>query len=281
MDHLQKQGDMKVAIICVCYNAYDHLLAYARSLETAISNAEGVEFSLVVVDNSTQLTGADTLSLISGMKFDYHYIKSGNVGYFPAFKKGVDFLPSLSDFDCVAVSNVDLSVSDDFFESLTVCLGELPDNVGIVAPAIISQERVADLNPKTLYRPTRLSLQKNIFIFKRLWLFRLYRKLSDLKARRPLIKYPEGMEFYSPHGSFIIFTRHYFLSGASYDYPQFLFGEEDFVAEECRRSGLKVSYQPSIKISDFDHGSTSREKLSFIANEHVKSIKYIVDTYHS
>lgn len=272
---------MKVAIVCVCYNAYDHLLSFAASLKESFSLASAVDFTLVVVDNSTAEVDSKVLADISAMSFSTRYLKSDNVGYFPAFKKGTDLLGALSDFDCVAVSNVDLTVRSDFFEALKAQIESISDDVGIIAPAIISKGRGGDLNPKTLFRPTRLSLLKNIFIFKRLWLLKIYRKLSDLKVKSTIGSLSPGDSFYSPHGSFILFTKQYFVRGGSVDYPQFLFGEEDFVAEQCLLIGLKVQYQPSITIIDDDHGSTSREKLEFIASEHVKSLKYIVDTYHS
>lgn len=272
---------MRVAIVCVCYNAYDHLLNFAISLKESLSLAEGVSFTLVVVDNSTKEVNQQVLVDVAAMSFTTHYLKSDNVGYFPGFKKGTELLESLLDFDCVAVSNVDLTVRTDFFEALKAQIDDVSDQVGIIAPAILSQDRGGDLNPKTLFRPTRYSLLKNIFIFKRLWLLKIYRKLSDLKIKSTIGSLAPGESFYSPHGSFILFTKQYFARGGSVDYPQFLFGEEDFVAEQCLRIGLKVQYQPSITIIDDDHGSTSREKLEFIASEHVKSLKYIVDTYHS
>ncbi|WP_283190304.1 glycosyltransferase [Pseudomonas sp. PMCC200344] len=272
---------MKVAIVCVCYNAYDHLLRFAASLKESFDQSAGIEFTFVVVDNSTKEANQKVLADISGMGFNTHYLKSENVGYFPGFKKGAELLGSLSEFDCVAISNVDLTVRADFFKSLKAQIATVSEQVGIIAPAILSKERGGDLNPKTLFRPTRYSLLKNIFIFKRLWLFKIYRKLSDLKVKSAIGTVAPGEFFYSPHGSFILFTNRYFVQGGSVDYPQFLFGEEDFVAEQCLRIGLKVQYQPSIAIVDDDHGSTSREKLEFIASEHVKSLKYIVDTYHS
>jgi len=272
---------MKVAIVCVCYNAYDHLLSFTESLKTSFSLSNDVDFTLVVVDNSTNAAEQQVRAALSEANFKTQYLKSENVGYFPAFKKGTDLLGSLLDFDCIAVSNVDLTVRSDFFEALNVQVQKVSDSVGIIAPAILSKGRGGDLNPKTLFRPTRFSLMKNIFIFKRLWLLKIYRKLSDLKVKSTIGSLAPGDSFYSPHGSFILFTKQYFARGGSVDYPQFLFGEEDFVAEQCRMVGLKVQYQPSITIVDDDHGSTSREKLEFIANEHVKSLKYIVDTYHS
>lgn len=272
---------MRIAIVCICYNAYDHLLTLATSLSESLSRAENVDFTFVIVDNSTKEKNEQVLASVSAMNFKMHYLKSDNVGYFPGFKKGTELLGSLLDFDCVAISNVDLTVRADFFESLKAQINIVSDEVGIIAPAILSKGRGGDLNPKTLYRPTRFSLLKNIFIFKHLWLLRIYRKLSDLKVKSSIGSLAAGESFYSPHGSFILFTKQYFSQGGSVDYPQFLFGEEDFVAEQCLRIGLKVQYQPSITIIDDDHGSTSREKLEFIASEHVKSLKYIVDTYHS
>ncbi|WP_150640187.1 hypothetical protein [Pseudomonas fluorescens] len=253
----------------------------ATSLSESLSRAKDISFTFVIVDNSTKEIDEQVLVSVSAMNFTTHYLKSDNVGYFPGFKKGTELLGSLLDFDCVAISNVDLTVRADFFESLKTQINAVSDETGIIAPAILSKGRGGDLNPKTLYRPTRFSLLKNIFIFKRLWLLKIYRKLSDLKVKSSIGSLAAGESFYSPHGSFILFTKQYFSQGGSVDYPQFLFGEEDFVAEQCLRVGLKVQYQPSITIIDDDHGSTSREKLEFIASEHVKSLKYIVDTYHS
>ncbi|WP_225920114.1 hypothetical protein [Pseudomonas vanderleydeniana] len=241
----------------------------------------GVQLTLVVVDNSTRSADQQVLDDIAQLELSSVYVKSENVGYFPGFKIGAEKLGDLQGYDCVAISNVDLSVRLDFFEMLKFQIEVVHEKVGIIAPAIISASRGGDLNPKTLFRPTRYSLLKNIFIFKRLWLFKIYRKFSDLKVKSAVGSRLPGEFFYSPHGSFILFTKSYFFAGGSIDYPQFLFGEEDFVAEQCRIAGLKVQYQPSVVIIDSDHGSTSREKLDFIAREHVKSLRYIVDTYHS
>lgn len=271
---------MNIAIICICYNAYNDLMAFANSLLVAKKNlSEKIALTFVIVDNSIIHREQHILDKIDSLDFTTLYLKSENIGYFPGFAKGLNLLNSTLDYDYIAVANVDLTVKIDFFSTLQSM--NVSENVGILAPSIFSAERGGDLNPKTLYRPTRFALEKNIFIFKRLWLLSLYKALSDLKVKNKSTTLKEGETFYSPHGSFILFTRRYFECGGTADYPQFLFGEEDFVAEECARINLKVSYQPSLKIIDSDHGSTSKEKLRFIANEHVKSLKYIVATYHS
>jgi len=258
------------------------LLRFAASLNESFGQSTGIEFTFVVVDNSTKEANQAALADISAMGFKTHYLKSENVGYFPGFKKGTELLGSLREFDCVAISNVDLAVRADFFESLKAQIDTVSEEVGIIAPAILSEERGGDLNPKTLFRPTRYSLLKNIFIFKRLWLFKIYRKLSDLKVKSAIGTVAPGVVFLL--SSWIIYFIHQqvFRAGWLSRLPSvFYLAKKTFVAEQCLRIGLKVQYQPSIAIVDDDHGSTSREKLEFIASEHVKSLKYIVDTYHS
>ncbi|UFH48240.1 glycosyltransferase family 2 protein [Pseudomonas sp. KNUC1026] len=269
---------MNIALVGICYNSYGHLESLFNSLAAAYARLPSIKFTFVIVDNSTQhLQPAPDYSQAA---FPVHYIKSENVGYFPGFQIGLEALGPRSTYDAIIISNVDLIVSDDFFKNLSQQLSEADSRTGMLAPSIICPSRGGDLNPKVMVRPTRRWLKKNIFIFRHIALFRLYRWLSDLKIAKKKSQAPAGTQLYSPHGSFMIFTSAYLESAARLDYNQFLFGEEDFVAEECRLNGLTVRYRPEIVIHDSDHGSTSKEALSFIAREHVKSLNYILKTYH-
>ncbi|UQS89298.1 hypothetical protein M5C90_28370 [Pseudomonas chlororaphis subsp. piscium] len=89
-------------------------MTLATSLNESLSCAENVDFTFVVVDNSTKEKNEQVLASVSAMNFKTHYLKSDNVGYFPGFKKGTELLGSLLDFDCVAISNVDLTMRADF-----------------------------------------------------------------------------------------------------------------------------------------------------------------------
>lgn len=272
---------MKIAFICVCYNAYDHLLNYMSSVFSALESCSVVKLDFVVVDNSDDIKQEEVKRIHE--KFpSVRYIKSENVGYFPGLKKGLDSINKIDEYEYVVVSNVDLVLSNDFFRSLLLCDPVLSESVGVIAPSILSRKRKADLNPKTILRPSKLSHYKNIWIFKNRFVLGFYWKLSNWKAyvKSKNNKYRDGDSFYSPHGSFIVFTKHYFKKGGGLDYPMFLFGEEDYVAEECLKLQLKVVYLPRLVVFDEDHGSTSKEKIDFLAREHVKSIKYILDTYY-
>jgi GT2 family glycosyltransferase len=62
-------------------------------------------------------------------------------------------------------------------------------------------------------------------------------------------------QIYAPHGAFIIFSRQYFLRGGSFKHPSFLYGEEITVAENCKKFGFQVLYDPGFRVLHFEHGS--------------------------
>lgn len=264
-----------VCIVCINYNSYQYLASYALSVKQADFQEEDVQLTFCVVDNSTVSVDEEVLHRIEGYFDNYVYLRSENVGYFPAFSNAVNNLGI--GFDYVIVSNVDLRMSGNFFSSLSGL--QESQSIGVIAPAIWSEHRKADLNPKIVRRVTRDSLARTMWIFQSSLRFYIYTVLSDLKARFLRKKYEGDGHIYAPHGSLVIFTKNYFAVGGRVDYPRFLFGEEVFVGEECRRIGKKVLYAPAIKVYDHDHGSTSLEKRAFIAGEHVKSLKYLIDTY--
>ena len=164
---------MRFCLICVNYNSYPHLLTYARSLSLAHERSTGVEFRLVVVDNSTILADHSVLDEIKLLIDDFVYIKSNNIGYFPAAAYALDVLArDVELFDYIAVSNVDLEIASDFFIVLSKYV--VKHNDGVIAPSVVSCLRCSDLNPKILNRPTRQKLKRNIAIFRSPLLFWFY-----------------------------------------------------------------------------------------------------------
>lgn len=263
----------KVCLVAVCYNSHDDAVRLLSSIEVAFNACSNVELDVLLCDNSTVAPPVDFIS--QGYSYSFRYLKSDNVGYFPAFAKGLDSLGK--DFDYVIVSNVDLMLAEGFFTTLRALCP--PSDIGVIAPSIWSSHRKADLNPKILQRVSREALSRTKAIFRSPLRFYLYTLLSEIKARYACKVQSSSDYIYAPHGSLIIFTRAYFVAGARVDYPRFLFGEEVFVGEECLRAGVKVLYAPSIKVCDRDHGSTSLEKRAFIAAEHVKSLDYLINAY--
>jgi len=177
-----------------------------------------------------------------------------------------------------------LTVADNFFNELYLL--NTASEVGVIAPKILSQSTGLDSNPKILFRPSKFRITLFKFICSSPFVFSTYKKVMHYikgKCSKPKsVKASSMMEssfMYGAHGAFMVFTKQYFNSGAHINYPRFLFGEEGFVAEECRKSGLKIEHQPALVINDREHGSTSLQTSRFICNEHKKSYDYFLKEY--
>lgn len=271
----------KYALICINYNSYPHLLSFLQSVEVA-AKASRITPAVVVVDNSTNRGNYRLISeFISSSKLDIKIIESQNIGYFPGAAAALNSIRDFAhSFDYISISNVDLRLDPEFFKEIEKFSPE--DNVGVIAPSIISEKRKDDLNPKIAHRPLRSSLERTLKIFNNVVSFYAYRVLSDWKSRARAKKGgARSMEMYAPHGSFIIFTKNYFSRGGNFDYPRFLFGEEIFVGETCIALKLKIQLNTKLKVYDIDHGSTSLKSLTFLASEHAKSLHYLLQKYFS
>lgn len=278
----------KVCIIAVCYNAHNDAKNLLESIALASDNEkEQLELFVVLSDNSTSVPPADLVN--AKFKFNYTFIKNDNIGYFPAFLRGVRSLNiDIKEFDYIAVSNVDLQVDRSFFKSLNAL--QVAKDVGVIAPSILSMSNGRDLNPKMRVRPSvrKIKFARSLFEFP--LLFNVYNLLTRIKEYVASKRQQQSdnatvslgksfYEMYGAHGSFIIFTKQYFLAGASIEYPRFLFGEEGFVAEQARAKSLKIVHVPQIIIHDREHGTTSQQPSSFMCREHVKSYDYYLNTF--
>tara|TARA_R110001583_G_scaffold107898_1_gene256603 strand:- start:13526 stop:14422 length:897 start_codon:yes stop_codon:yes gene_type:complete len=274
---------LKVALICVCYNAYEDALRLLNSIEKAYSLTKNVELTVVLSDNSTSDNDLKLIENID-LSFNYIYIKNDNVGYFPAFNLGVKAIKgNVNDFDYTIVSNVDLTMDSDFFNVLKDL--KLSNDIGVIAPKIISEQSGKDSNPKIKVRPTKRQISFMRMLCSSSLAFSLYQKMTVLKlhlkktSNNKNIENNANLSMYGAHGAFMIFTQLYFKTGAKIDYPRFLFGEEGFVAEELRKHSLKIYHETSLVIHDKEHGSTSTQPSKFICKEHKKSYDYFYFNY--
>jgi GT2 family glycosyltransferase len=274
---------MKICIVPICFNAHDDALRLLDSVDLAYRASSGIDLKVILSDNSTIAPSLE----ISHKQYAYSFqhLRNENIGYFPAFNKALSTIKERPDaYDFVIVCNVDLVVAEDFFVML---LNQYIDSdTGVLAPGIFSDRDGRDLNPKMMRRPSLAKIQFMRFICSNVLLFRGYHRLVHLRERirsksakkhttnSPIGLNPKSPKMYGAHGSFLIFTRNYFLKGAHLSYPRFLFGEEGFVAEQLRTHSLSIEHLPHIRVFDKEHASTSKAGMSFICGEHKKSYDY-------
>ena len=263
---------MKIAIYCVNYNSYDSLHQYLLSIDKALEAATSpIELKVIVADNTAPARPVRytpehfTLNVL---------ITGGNKGYFGAVRIAMQQI-NPADFDYSIISNVDVLLGVSFFTKLTNYQADA--KTGWIAPQIYSSLEQRDRNPKILRRYAKRKLQvlKMKFRFPLLnWVYN-----NTLYKSKKLVSHERG-EIYAGHGSFIILTKRYFETGAVVDYPVFLFCEEIYLGEQCQQHGLKVMYEPDIRVTDAEHASTSTFRRSSYCRYNYDAISYILRTYY-
>ncbi len=247
----------RIAIFCVTYNSYNELTNYLSSIDVASKVAvETISVDVFIADNTEKdyvvINNLDAFSNINCQVFPYHQ----NLGYFGGIQsmmKNVNLLV----YDYIALTNVDLTISEDAFIKLVYL--DVDNNVGWIAPAILSEKEGRDRNPSVLMRYSKLKLMMLKFKFDFPLMDFVYNRTFYKRKQIMNRKYSQ-MDIYAGHGSFILLTKQFFQKCGLINYPIFLFGEELYLAEECRKHSLRVVYNPSIKIYDKEHVSTGKMK---------------------
>lgn len=263
----------RIAFYCVNYNSYDTLLAFLKSIDIASESVEKTAMvSVYVADNSETIFPID----YNPRKFMLKHIVCGkNNGYFGGIKYTMNILPPLS-YDYTILCNIDILLSPETLANLVDY--KAAENVGWIAPAIYEKLRGINANPFAMNRYSKFKLQLLRLSFKYPFIHYIYsHTLQKMK------KYPELNEdkpIYAGHGSFMILTNEFFTKCPQLDYPVFLYGEELFLAEECRKQNLEVVFVPNIKLTTLGSVSTGKLKRNTLYRYNFEALSFILNKYY-
>ena len=269
---------MKILVCCTNYNTYQELDSFLNSIEKAgLETKEVTSISVIVCDNSEKKREYDYNGNIS-----VQIIKANrNFGYLGGIIEGIRHsTKSLSNYDYIILSNVDLTIDEKLFSELE----EIQDNgnVGCYAPSIFSQTEGINRNPKVLKRYSRNQLETLRLLFKFPILWYLYNSILHKKRRKRIgEKNNTEKTIYAPHGSFMIFTNSFASFLQDMSFHSFLFCEELFFAENLRKRGLEVVFKPNLVVYDIDHVSTSRIKKRDYFKYNYQSLTMILKDYYN
>jgi len=243
----------KIAVFCVSYCSDHERDLYLSTIRNAAQKASNIVDVDVFVSNNT---------------------KEDNPGYFGAIKRLMQQV-DVNNYDYSIISNVDLMLEEDFFQKLAdyIC----SEDTGWIAPQIWSNLEERDRNPKVLNRYSLKKLQ----ILRTFYQFPILDTLytSTFYKKKKYESHQAG-QIYAGHGSFIILTRRFFELCGKIDYPVFLFCEEIYLAEMCRKAGLKVLYEPSLIVKDTEHASTGRMNHGFYCRCNYEAMQYIIKKFY-
>lgn len=185
--------------------------------------------------------------------------------------------------DWTVACNTDLELACDFLERLIEHQDD--EGVGVVGPRITMLDGT-EQSPILHRRPSRFGLQLRRYAFKTALSYQLLRMTSAWRAaRRRRVsdgRHLRGGHTYAVHGSIIAFRRSFFDAGGTLAFDGFMYGEEIHVAEQARRLGLKVLYQPQCRVMHRAHSTVgtlgSRVVRRWIAQSYdVLWSRYFVD----
>ena len=264
---------LAIAIYCVNYHSYDSLHNYLRSIEKAAGKAgKAEEVSVIVADNTIP---AEPLTY-NPTQFSLKVFTTGNnLGYFGAVEYAFKQVQP-ADFDYIIISNVDVLMTEDSIVELTKT--NLNTSIGWIAPRLYSTTHQFDWNPQAISRYPKKKLRIMQFLFKHPFL--LFLKQRIFHQYRHITSYPAGADIYAAHGSFILLTKHFFERCGGIHYPVFLYFEEIYLAEECRKHQLKVVYMPQIEISDIGSVSTGKMPAKTYCKYNHEGVSFILSHYY-
>lgn len=279
---------MKSNFLLLCVNYYNdaEVLAFVR---TVLEMDDNDCIWVVVADNtvrtqeerscyeaSVDLLGEKVISVS----------ENSNLGYFggmnAAMKKGRELFASVI-FRGVVLANTDIEFPRrNFFDLLAAEIDritrEKPEyKIGLVAPAIQSSRTGKHQNPLYWNKPTRRKFTLLSAIYSVYPLGVLHRLLAKVKGSIFRRKVQGGEDLlprtvYAGHGSFMVLLDEFFKRGGHLAYPEFLFCEEIFVAEQCADLKLASVFVPTLKVVHREHATTglipSRKIVGYLQRSH-------------
>lgn len=250
---------VSISIFCVNYNSYNQLTHYIESIQNAYNLCTSpLILNVFIADNSTakiQIIELKAFQDINAIIYPFNE----NLGYLGAVEKMIYSIgyEKVKQYDYVIISNVDLLLSESFFQKLIA--NQFDEKTAWIAPKILSLSENRDRNPKIIKRPKVKHIKILMVKYKFPFLNNLYNKYFYLNLKKRISSEPVHI-IYAGHGSLMILTKAFTERFVDFKFPSFLFGEEIFFGELIHSAGLNVCYSPEIVVEDLDHASTSTLK---------------------
>lgn len=263
----------KVLIVCVSYNSYKVLYDYVRSIDKAAEVAKDKVQVVVTVADNTPTNYEEILFNVNNIEtkiFPYHQ----NYGYMGGAVSAIKDLTKeyVSQFDFVIVSNVDITLSEDFFNNL--CNREFPNDVAWIAPSIYRQDK-SNENPFQVNRISKMKLNILILMYSLPWLYDAYQRFSESRHKEASPNISKEETIFAGMGSIFIFTKKFIENEYPLTFPCFMYGEELYYGELVHKKNMKTLFVPSIEVYDIGAVSTAKLGLTRKCEMNRESLKKV------
>jgi hypothetical protein len=221
------------------------------------SNCKNVSLDILVINNGGPVFDAASIELPSGSSLTC-ISPNKNSGYFGALRMAMK-VNHLANLKYRILCNPDIEFRDaDFFTRLTA-LTQQPNNA-VIAPAVFSTRTGLDQNPFLRLPPSAALLLRWRFVYTSWLTYILNDYASSLRSLFKKLSDPARQELagpiHAPHGALIVFTENFLQQAKQLNQVPFLFGEELFIGEICRRDKWVINYEPSLVVWHREHATT-------------------------
>ncbi len=268
----------RVVVVLANYFKESELIAFVRS---QLLTQKEIELKVIVVDN-----GSNNRSLLEKFTAEHTAIvmlkPSANRGYIGAAADGFDYCKTNKiEFDYFVLMNFDLMLNDSLlFKYLSGKTKEC--NIAISAPQVIDKNSGFKMNPIYSERLSQSHLDRLIRVTSSWPVYLAYQMLHKLKRTTGRKSVPHiQSKCYALHGSFLGFSPSFFENGGHLNYGSFLYGEEIFIAEQCRKLNLSLKLIPELQIVHDEHSTTGKWKNKAHMLYLHQSLTYLNSTYYN
>lgn len=269
-------------VVCVNYNNSQETMQFVHNIQKQNNNTA---ICVIVVENSDNTK--EKIHLENLMKHDdlpdVHLVQTeSNLGYLNGMFYGVQYYKAHVNQTLpkwITFCNTDIEITDaNFYKKVST--HEYEESIWCIAPSVYSTTTESYQNPHYKTRISKRKLNRIIQISKNGFLFGMYTKLADLKAKEKKKEKESSQYVYAAHGCFFMLHSDFFSALKDLHYPAFLYSEEAFIAESIRENNKKVYYDDSLEVHHYEHSTTSLLGNKRRAKYIHQSLTYIRDTFY-
>lgn len=205
-----------------------------------------------------------------------------NNGYFGGVELVQEWLAEEQGYDYLIYSNPDLTVSRNFFESLSRI--DNTQSVSVIGPRVVDVRTKINQNPMYVDEPSKSKFYFLKSVFSNQISFVFYNLLSQAKnylmAFRSSREPTSAIEIFAPHGSLMIFCSQDFFRRLPKHFC-FLYGEELLVAKESQKQGFSIIYDNSIEVYHQPHTTLNKIPSSRLRGFYLEMVDSYIRRYIS
>lgn len=262
---------MKFGFVFTNYNNSQYTKDVIHSLSI---NKNFDDCFIVIVDNKSE---ADDLDNLKKINIKYPSVKiifnDENCGYFKGLNIGIKYLrDKYPDMNFITIGNNDLYFSLDYLDAIFE-KRNLFDKYPIVSPDLITLDGVHQ-NPHVIYKISKSReiiydlYYLNYYLSVLIGFFaKITKRFTD---RTDEEQFEIAQTIHQGYGACYILGPLFFKNFSLLWAPTFLMGEEFFLSKQLEQKGMKVYYEPSIKVNHHDHatmGKLPSKKLWMISKD--------------